>query len=482
MMLRAVATTAAIASFVSGLGLAGVSLFRDPSAKLQETSASGRTPVLSVRRTPGFLADNIGSASLQETIRSALAKPELTGVDERSCVMAEVVSAAVVGRPVVLQETNRLVIPASTLKVFTANSALSALDPTERFRTTVRATSKPVDGTLTGDLWIVGGGDPLLESAAYSRTRKHAPEISTSLDKLADDVVASGVERVSGRIVGDDRLFDDVRILPTWKNSYVTQGEVGPMGGLIIDDNFTQLDSRKRPIAATDVPTNAAQAFQRILLERGVTVDGEAGSAPRTSPEAATAAPIVLATIESIPVSAIVAEMLSESDNMTAEALVKHIGLRTGGTGSTQSGVAAIGRSLASAGASESSRQSVRMVDGSGLDRSDRASCEALVSVLRGNPTGPLIQGFAVMGESGTLKTRLKGTPAAGRVKAKTGTLNGVSALTGLAQTADGRTIRFAMVLNGLTSTGYGVSLGNEFAQALVAFGTVSRESFAPKL
>jgi serine-type D-Ala-D-Ala carboxypeptidase/endopeptidase (penicillin-binding protein 4) len=481
-MLRTVATTAAIASLVSGLGLAGVSLFRDPSATLQEANIAGRTPVLSIRRTPELLADNIGSASLQGTLRAALDKPELAGVDERSCVMAEVVSRAVVGRPVVMNETNRLVIPASTLKVFTANSALSALDPNERFRTTVRATSKPVGGTLTGDLWIVGGGDPLLESTTYSRTRKHSAEITTSLDKLADDVVAAGVQRISGRIVGDDRLFDDIRILPTWKKSYVTQGEVGPMGGLIIDDNFTQLDSRNRPIAATDVPTNGAQAFQRLLAERGVIVDGEAGSAPRSSPEAATAAPMVIATIDSVPVSAIVAEMLSESDNMTAEALVKHIGLRTGGIGSTQSGVAAIGRSLASAGASETSRQSVRMVDGSGLDRRDRASCAALVAVLRTNPVGPLIQGFAVMGKSGTLKTRLKGTPAAGRVQAKTGTLNGVSALTGLAQTADGRTIRFAMVLNGLSSTGYGVSLGNDFAQALVAFGAgVTRASIAPK-
>jgi serine-type D-Ala-D-Ala carboxypeptidase/endopeptidase (penicillin-binding protein 4) len=385
-----------------------------------------------------------------------------------------------------------LVIPASTLKVFTATSALTALDPNERFRTTVRSTTKPVGGTLAGDLWIVGGGDPLLESATYSRTRKHAPEVVTSLDKLADDVVAAGVERITGKIVGDDRLFDDIRILPTWKKTYVTQGEVGPMGGLIIDDNFTQLDSRNRPIAATDVPKNAAEAFQRLLVERGVVVDGEAASAARTSPESATVAPNVIATIDSIPVSGIVKEMLSESDNMTAEALVKHIGLRTGGTGSTQAGVAAIGRSLASSGASESSRQSIRMVDGSGLDRSDRASCESLVSVLRSNPGGPLIDGFAVMGESGTLKARLKGTPAAGRVKAKTGTLNGVSALTGTAQTFDGRTIRFALVLNGLSSTAYGVTIGNEFAQGLVAFGAptgpsdlgpgITPEALAPKI
>jgi serine-type D-Ala-D-Ala carboxypeptidase/endopeptidase (penicillin-binding protein 4) len=481
-MLRTVATTAALASVISGLGLAGVSLFRDPSVTLNETNIAGRTPVFSIRRAPALLVDNIAAASLAGTVIATLEKPEMIGVDERSCLLAELVSPAVIGRPIIAREKNRPVIPASTLKVFTANSALSVLDPNERFRTTVRATVKPLSGTLTGDLWIVGGGDPLLESSAYSRTRKHAAEVTTSLDKLADDVIAAGVQRITGRIVGDDRLFDDIRILPTWKKSYVTQGEVGPMGGLIIDDNFTQLDTRNRPIAATDVPTNAAQAFQRLLVARGVIVEGEAASAPRTSPEAATAAPHVIATIDSIPVSAIVAEMLSESDNMTAEALVKHIGLRTSGSGSTESGIAAIGRSLALTGSPESSRQSVRMVDGSGLDRSDRASCAALVDMLRVNPNGPLIQGFAVMGESGTLKTRLKGTPAAGKVKAKTGTLNGVSALTGLAETSDGRTVRFAMVLNGLTSTGYGVSLGNEFAEALVGFGSgISPELLAPK-
>jgi serine-type D-Ala-D-Ala carboxypeptidase/endopeptidase (penicillin-binding protein 4) len=482
-MMRVLATATAAAAFVSGITVAGVSLFRDPSASRKPSATIGATPVLSVRRLPSLLADNVGSATLTRNLSAALERNELTGVDERSCVFAELVTPSVVGRPLVSRATTRSVIPASTLKVLTANAALSVLDPNERFTTTVRSTASVSAGTIAGDLWIVGGGDPLLESEAYTRTRKHPPGTATSLDKLADDVVAAGVQQITGKIVGDDRLFDDIRILPTWKKTYVSQGEVGPMGGLIIDDNFTLLDSRNRPIAATDVPTNAAQAFQRLLEARGVVVDGEAASAAKGTPEATTAAPVAIASIESSPVASLVGQMLSESDNMTAEALLKHIGLRSTGTGSTAAGASAVARSLWLNGATEASRQVVRVVDGSGLDRGDRLSCAALVDVLRSSPpNGALVSGFAVMGQSGTLKARLRDSPATGRVRAKTGSLNGVSALTGLADTIDGRKIRFAVVLNGLPSTALGVNLGNDFSEWLVGFGPGAvGGSLAPK-
>ncbi len=430
-----------------------------------------------------MLADSVASKQIEQMVSTVLAQPELEDAAERSCVVAEIVTPSVTGRPILAFAPDRAVIPASTLKMFTASAALAMFDPGERFRTTVRSTVAASGGQLAGDLWLVGGGDPLLESAKYTKTRRHPPDTATSLDKLADDVVAAGITTITGRIVGDDRLFDEQRVLPSWKKSYVSQGEVGPIGGLIIDDNFTRLDAKGRPIAATDVPTNAAQAFQRMLEERGVVVDGEAGAADRRSPDAATAAPVVVATIDSVTVEKVVAQMLRESDNMTAEALLKHVGVRASGNGSTQAGAAAVGRTLWARGAASASRDVLRMVDGSGLDRGDRASCAALVDVLRASPQdGELIQGLAVMGESGTLKTRLKDTPAAGKVHAKTGTLNGVSALTGTAATTDGRFVRFAMVLNGLASTDYGVKLGNDLSVAFVDFGkSVNTAAMEPK-
>lgn len=468
---------------VSGIGLAGVSLFRDPATSKESTVAAGRTPVLSIRRMPVLLADSIEAQRIGRSIASAFAQRDFDDVAERSCVLAEVVTPFVSGRPLVSVAPTRSVIPASTMKVITASAVLAMFDPNERLRTTVRATAAPTNGQLGGDLWIIGGGDPLLESVKYTKTKKHLEGIATSLDKLADDVVAAGVTRISGRVIGDDRLFDDIRVLPTWKKTYVSQGEVGPLGGLIIDDNFTLLDSRGRPIAATDVPTNGAQAFQRLLEARGVVVDGEPGSAPRTGPDAATVAPIQIAAIDSVPMRQIVAQMLTESDNTTAEALLKLVGVRSGGTGSTQAGAAAIGRTLWARGIPNGNRETLRIADGSGLDRGDRVSCAALVDVLRmAPPSGDLISGFAVMGKTGTLKSRLRGTAAEGKVNAKTGSLNGVSALTGTAQTADGRRIRFAMVLNGLVSADQGVKFGDDFSEALVGVGeTAPDAALAPK-
>ncbi len=482
-MLKAIATGMAVSCIAGGLGLAAVSLFRDPAKSKGPVVSAGQTPVLSIRRVPEMLADSIGSRRIDQSIATTFAQPELDGVAERSCVLAELVTPFVSGRPLVSYAPTRSVIPASTLKVFTASAVLSMFDPNERLRTTVRATSTPSGGQLAGDLWIIGGGDPLLESAKYTKSRKHPAGTATSLDKLADDVVTAGVERITGRVVGDDRLFDDLRVVPSWKKTYVSQGEVGPMGGLIIDDNFTLLDSKGRPIAATDVPTNGAQAFQRLLEERGVVVVGEAGAASRTGPDAATAAPIEVAAIDSVPMNKIVAEMLAESDNTTAEALLKHVGIRAAGNGSTQAGAAAIGRTLWARGVPAENREVLRMVDGSGLDRGDRVSCAALIDILRLAPaSGDLVKGFAVMGETGTLKTRLRGSAAEGKVHAKTGTLNGVSALTGTAETTDGRLIRFAMILNGLASTDYGVKLGNTLAEAFVALGdSVAIEALVPK-
>jgi hypothetical protein len=111
------------------------------------------------------------------------------------------------------------------------------------------------------------------------------------------------------------------------------------------------------------------------------------------------------------------------------------------------------------------------MIDGSGLDRANRVTCEVLLSTVRSQRVdGPFFKGLSVMGEYGTLRKRLRGTPAQGIVHAKTGSLNGVSSLTGFAQTADQTEAHFAMVFNELASTGDGVRAGNAIAESIVAF------------
>jgi D-alanyl-D-alanine carboxypeptidase/D-alanyl-D-alanine-endopeptidase (penicillin-binding protein 4) len=458
--------TALLAVFAAltliGAGGLFAGLRSDP-ARADPDEAALTTPLLSARRTPVALQTAFARHRLNEEVAKVLLGTDVGAASATSCAVVKVgggvVTASGGGRPV---------IPASTLKVLTAIGVLARIDDRERFVTGVRATAKPVRGVLPGDLWIVGGGDPLLESVDYTKTQKHGLDVATSLDRLADDVRATGITQITGRIVGDDRRYDAVRVVPSWKRSYVSSGEVGPTGGLMIDDNFTRLTAKGVRVAATDVPTDGAAAFQRALEARGITVAGAPSSAAVGAPDAATSAPEAVAEIRSASVGDIVGEMLRWSDNTTAEMLVKELGFRTSGKGTTADGIDAIRAALVLRGVDVAGMQTV---DGSGLDRADRVTCELLVDAIATQPPdGPFMAGLPVMGEEGTLRRRLRGTAAAGKVLAKTGSLNGVSSLAGRAQASNGTMVEFAIAFNGLQSSAQGVAAGNAISEALVAY------------
>ena len=462
----AVLRTALFAVVVALIGVGTVGLVAglrgDPAGKT-DVAAAASTPVLSARRLPAALRAAVARQRLGVQVTNVLAGPDVSTAAAKSCAVVRVD-----GGIVTTTGGRREVIPASTLKVLTAIGVLARVDATERFVTTVRATTNPVGGILTGDLWLVGGGDPLLETASYTTTQNHGAAVATSLDTLADNVRAAGITQVTGRIVGDDRRYDSIRVVPTWKRSYVTSGEVGPTGGLMIDDNFTRLNAKGVRTAAVDVGADAAGAFQRALLERGITVVGPPSSPAAGTADAATFAPVPVANIRSAPLGDIIGEMLRWSDNTTAEMLVKELGFRTAGKGTTADGIAAIRAALVLRGIDVAR---MRTVDGSGLDRSDRVTCELLVdAIATQEPDGPFMAGLPVMGEAGTLRRRLRGTAAAGKVHAKTGSLNGVSSLAGRAEASNGTIVEFAIAFNGLASTGQGVAAGNAISEALVAY------------
>lgn len=373
----------------------------------------------------------------------------------------------------VADSPDRAVTPASTLKVLTAATALSLIPPGTPFVTEVRATTAPTSGTITGDLWLVGGGDPLLETSDYTKTQDHSPDVATKLETLADQVVASGIARIQGSVVGDDRRYDDKRRVDTWKRGYVTSGEVGPIGALSINDNFTQRNAKGERTGATDVPRDAAAEFARLLAERGVTITGMPRGATSAEPAATVAATQLVTSVSSVPIESVVQEILVWSDNTGAEMLLKEAGfLSTERQGSAASGVSAVARFVR-----DRSTDRYAAVDGSGLDRSDSVTCRLLADVLEREPqAGPLEAALPVMGRTGTLRRRLRGDEAQGRVRAKTGSLNGVSALAGYADTKDGRRVVFAFVGNSLASTATGVSISNQLTQALVAFPDAPEE------
>jgi D-alanyl-D-alanine carboxypeptidase/D-alanyl-D-alanine-endopeptidase (penicillin-binding protein 4) len=179
-----------------------------------------------------------------------------------------------------------------------------------------------------------------------------------------------------------------------------------------------------------------------LLRAQGVTVTGDPGEgrAPDGLP--------ALASVKSPPLSDVIGEMLRESDNNTAELLVKELGRRFGKAGSTNAGMDVLRDSLAGI---KLAPAQLRAVDGSGLDRSDLASCSLLTAVLAtAGETGPIGAGLAVAGETGTLSDRFDDNPAAGRLRAKTGFLDGVVALSGWLGGTRGGDLVFTFLANGL--------------------------------
>jgi len=329
-----------------------------------------------------------------------------------------------------------LVPPASAVKVITAAAALEGIGPDERLRTVVRAAGEPVEGVVAGDLALVGGGDPVLGTDAWAATVLPARAPRTSLDALADAVVAAGVRTVEGAVVGDDSRYDAQRTVSTWPQRLVEDGEAGPLSALVVNDGFEVWGHPGVPFA--DPPAGAAQLFHDLLTARGVTISGGWRSGVASGP-------VEVAAIESPTVGELTTAMLRDSDNGTAELLLKELGRRHGDEGSTPAGLAYTTELLRRRGVEL--RGGV-LGDGSGLSDATRVTCRALTAVLTAW-SGVLLPALPAAGRDGTLRRRLVGTAAEGRVRGKTGSLDGVSSLAGYVEAGDGRPVAFAAIVTG---------------------------------
>ena len=365
-------------------------------------------------------------------------------LNDRSCV-----AVSIDGEPVASKNADLAVIPASTQKLLVAAVALDQLGDGFQFSTVAAAAGEPVGGTIDGDLYLVGGGDPVLSSDWYptSNMERYPVTSPTRLEALADGLVSAGVTSITGDVVGDASRYDDEYFAPSWAPG-VAGLEAGPYDALMANDSRVLFE----PLKSNDPAQGAAQEFVRMLTERGITVGGAAvsGVAPTSSVE--------LASIQSAPLTDVVGEMLANSDNNTAELLVKELGFADSGAGTREAGLAVIERTLA-----EWAVDTAPMVfaDGSGLSPDNRATCTALLSVLqRSDPDGPIGAGLPIAGQTGTLSDIFVEHPIAGRLLGKTGTLSnppfnqdppGVKALAGYVVVDGGAAIEYALVLNGPT-------------------------------
>jgi D-alanyl-D-alanine carboxypeptidase/D-alanyl-D-alanine-endopeptidase (penicillin-binding protein 4) len=333
------------------------------------------------------------------------------------------VSDLATGEVIYQRNGARPLLPASTEKLFTTVGALTTLRPDFRFATTVVGVGTRVGAAWKGDLYLVGSGDPTFSSY--------------DIDALAAQVKARGIKRISGRIRGDETVFDGSRWGP-WPKRYIGV-ESPPLSGLALDRDVTA-DGRD-----VDSPSHAAaRALRRALRAVGVQVGVRfvaGGKAPRGA--------LALGRVQSEPLWRIVRFMDRHSDNFTAEMVAKAIGAYAGGSGTTARGMHVAGEVAAPMLGEDASL--VHLADGSGLSHANRTTAGALARLLAAGAANPAIAkplagALSVAGANGTLAHRL---PALrGRVLGKSGTLDNVSALAGYVTARCGRRFSFAVLMN----------------------------------
>jgi D-alanyl-D-alanine carboxypeptidase/D-alanyl-D-alanine-endopeptidase (penicillin-binding protein 4) len=478
-----------------------------PSHEGRKTSAHGAAPAAVPQETPHkqiiqatgpqSAAGPRSGGGLKADLDAILGDTRLQGAQ-----VGVVVRDAKTGKGLYSRGADGPVMPASNQKLHTAAAAFGLLGPGYTFRTSVLSSGTRAGSLLTGDLILKGTGDPTLQAADY--------------DRLAAEVAAKGITKVTGRLVADDTWFDDRRLPAGWDPadepySYaaqvsaltvspdsdfnagtirvdITPGEEGapvvvglsPATSRVVVANkartgapgsaSTLAITRARgtntlevtgsyPVGGAKVQTlrtvddpslYATDVFRRALAAHGVGVEGMTvrGAAPRSSAK-------VTEDRVSMPLSKLAVPFLKLSNNNIAEILVKSIGRKTRGEGTWQAGLPAVTKYLKGLG-EDTSR--VKLTDGSGLSRSNRSTALQVSRLLRAVQTKTwfpaFYQSLPVAGQpqpwvGGTLATRMKGTPAAGNVHAKTGTLTGATALSGYVRDPSGRRLIFSIIFNG---------------------------------
>lgn len=323
------------------------------------------------------------------------------------------------------------VAPASTLKLLTAAATLTIRPPTDRIATTVVAGSRP------GEVVLVGAGDPTLSAAKPGTPTPY--DGAARISDLAAAVRKSLAGRPVSRIVVDGSLYSGADVAPGWLPEDIPSDFACRITAAMVD-------------GGRDAPTDEIRSARPDLAAgRALAAALGAGSAPVVLGKAP-ATPTVLGKVYSAPMSRIVEQMLSESDNVLAESLGRHVAIADGKPASFAGAASAIADVLSRVGITVGSS----IADTSGLSTHDRVPPQALAGVLvrAVGPNAPelrsILTGMPVAGWSGTLTNRYSDTQRNGRgvVRAKTGTLDGVAALAGIVTDVDGQTLVFVLVAN----------------------------------
>ena len=327
-------------------------------------------------------------------------------------------------------------LPASVEKLYTTTTALQRFGSQGTLSTAVLGTGTMNGTTYTGTLYLRGGGDPTFGSAAFDRTNYGT---GATIQQLVDTLVTStGMTSFRGTIVGDETMFDSDRGTAATNNQPSLDVE-GELSALAYDRGWA---NQSGTVYYTHPARQAAQELTGALRADGVKVPARTRVVAGTTP--ATATP--LAAVASPPMATLLALTNTPSDNYFAETLIKDVGARFGTGGTTADGAAVVRSQMA-----RDFGIHPRFNDGSGLSRYDSTSPAQVVALLRGMSSDPqFTASLAVAGHSGTLKDEMRHSYAQNRCKGKTGTLSDVSNLVGYCHAADGHTLAFAILMNGV--------------------------------
>ena len=432
------------------------------------------------------------------------------------------------GETVYSENASKLMMPASNMKILTLAAAAERLGWDYTYETTLLTAAPVVGGVLKGDLIVVGTGDPTIGGRGGSATRV--------FEDWADRLRAAGLTEITGRIVADARAFDRETLGAGWSWDYLGAGyaagvsalqfnesvadvvikpgmsagqpavvEVRPIeSGLIADSRVTtsaggepdveisRLAGSNRlvvrgtvPVGARDVVRAAtvdrpALYFARILREalvaRGIRVGGAAGEYEDVYPVPPTEPTRVLLAHQSAPLSEFARVLMRVSQNQYAETLLRTLGARSG-TGTAEAGRAVVGEVL---DGWEIPRDAYLQVDGSGLSRYNYVCAETLVKILRqmyGDPRHKelFVATLPIGGQDGSIARRFVGTAAAGNVRAKTGSISNVRALSGYVTSADGEPLVFSIIANNFTAPQSAIDAATD--EAVVRLATFVRKA-----
>jgi D-alanyl-D-alanine carboxypeptidase/D-alanyl-D-alanine-endopeptidase (penicillin-binding protein 4) len=408
-----------------------------------------------------------GSLPTASGLRSALAGPlSAAALGPR---VSALVADPVTGRVLLSEDGARLSTPASTAKLVTSVAALAVLGASATFTTRV------VHGTTPDRVILVGGGDPTL--AVNQFPAQDYPQPATLASLAAATARALKSEGRSTVSVGfDTSLYTGPALAPGWPANYVTTGNVTPIVSLEVDQGRlttagTPEDSddpyNLRP-RTSDPAGLAAASFAALLAADRIHVTGS--PVAQTAPARASG----IASVSSPPLSAVVQQMLEESNNVIAENLARQVALATGEPASFSGAAAAVIRELRRLGVSAG----IHIVDGSGLSPEDAIAPATLVKVLEVAMTDPrvraLLAGLPVAGFSGTLSAGESvfsgiGGAALGSVRAKTGNLGTVTALAGIVSDKNGTTLVFAFMADQVPAEGMLRAAANAIDEAAAA-------------